>query len=101
MNITSSYKFKRLAHKRSVWILLLSIWLFSVNVSLIHAQEHLAVPDYKCQFCITNFSHSPFVLSNNLSFIPFVQESFIVELPYLKAITVDNIITGNRDPPHL
>lgn len=100
MNITSSYKFKQLAHKRSVWILLLSIWLFSVNTSLVHAQEHLAVTDYKCQFCITNFSHSPFLLSKNVSFTPIIQDSFIVQLPYFNTNTADNITIGNRDPPH-
>lgn len=100
MNSIEYHKIKQLAHKRTVWILLLCVWLFSVNIALVHAQEHPIATGYQCQLCLTNFGHTPFIPTSNISYIPVLQDSFIVELPFISAIAIDTIITGNRDPPH-
>lgn len=92
-------KFKQLAHQRLVWILLFSILQLYSTISLIHTQKHTLVHDHQCKICLTNFNHTPFVLSSNLSFTPTIQESFIVEQPHIEVITVDKITAGNRDPP--
>ena len=99
MKKTNSYKIKQLAHQRSVWIILLSIWLFCASVSLVHAQEHAISNDFQCQLCFTSFNYTPFVVCENLSFTPIIQESFVFALPHSKTITVDIITSGNRDPP--
>jgi len=99
MNNIIYHKIKQLAQQRLVWILLLSVFLSYSTISLVHAQKHTLVHDHQCKVCLTSFNHAPFILSDHLSFIPVIQDSFIVEQAYISIITTFKLITGNRGPP--
>ena len=95
----SHHKITQLAHKQLVWFILIAIWLFLVNVSLVHSQKHLVVTDYQCQLCLNNYSHTPFVLINNLVFTPEIQISQIVIHSFISHLRVHQLELSNRDPP--
>jgi len=98
------HKLKQLAQQRSLWILVLSIWLFFVNVSIVHAQQHDLVKgfstDYQCQLCLTNFNHTPFILNDNVVITPITQASIAIEQNAHGIIRVHQLTTYNRGPPN-
>ena len=103
MNNLSQHNIKQLAQQRWLWIIVLTVWLFFVNMSIVHAQQHdfskKTTNDYQCHLCVNNFNHTPFVLSDNLTIIPLIQSSFIVAPPIQGIISVHQLTIGNRDPP--
>ncbi len=93
------HRIQQVAYKRSVWILLLSIWLFCCNISIVHAQEHTLEPDVECQLCLTNFSHAPFLLSKTYYFTPCIQRAIEIDFLNFQLVSAHHIFIGNRDPP--
>ncbi|PCI60205.1 MAG: hypothetical protein COB35_09825 [Gammaproteobacteria bacterium] len=104
MNNITHHKLKQLAHQRSLWILVLSIWLFFVNVSIVHAQQHKLgkgfSTNYQCQLCLTNFNHTPFILSDSVIVTPVTQASITIAQNAHGIIRVHQLTTFNRGPPN-
>jgi len=100
MKITNYYRIKQLAQKRLVWILLFSVFQLYSTISLVHTQKHTLVHDHQCRICLTNFNHTPFLLTNNFTFIPEIQTSFIVKKTFTRLLTLTYLSIGNRGPPN-
>jgi len=103
MTTNTHHKVKQLAHQRLLWVLVLSIWFFIVNISIVHAQHHEFskdfVSDYQCQLCLSTFNHSPCILSTNLYPFPEIQHNYIIKKNATGIIKTHQLIPANRGPP--
>jgi len=99
MNQTTYYKVQQVAYKRSLWIILLTVWMFCSYLSTVHAQEHVIEPEIECQLCLTNFSHTPALLSNSFHFTPNIQKVIEIDFLYFQFVSSHKILIGNRGPP--
>jgi len=101
--INTHHKIKQLAQQRLLWIIVLAMWLFFVTTTIVHAQQHTATKkvftDYQCQLCLTNFSHTPFILNNNVIISPVIQPSIAILQSAHGIIRVHQLTTYNRGPP--
>ncbi len=86
---------------RLKWIILLSFWLTSASVSILHAQEHAVVKDLQCQQCLSNFENNPFIPSDEVLEVPLNMVSLLVENQVFFQLSQQPIKVCNRGPPKL
>ncbi|MBL4910059.1 MAG: hypothetical protein JKX78_08615 [Alteromonadaceae bacterium] len=103
MTNLTHHKIKQLAQQRLLWIVVLAIWLFFVNASIVHTQQHNLSKgistDYQCQLCLTNFNHTPFVLNDSVFITPLIQTSIVFKQHVQGIIRVHQLTLYNRGPP--
>jgi len=86
---------------RLTWIILLSFWLASASVSILHAQEHAVVNDLQCQQCLSNFENNPFIPTDEVLAVRLDIVSLLVENQVLSQLSHQPITVCNRGPPKL
>ena len=97
--INKSLPARFIGRARFIWIAALSIWLTSVGISALHAQEHAFLDDYKCQLCITSFKHTPVLTSDEIPFLSHDVHSFTIKHEVCFQLSRQPLTISSRDPP--
>ncbi len=96
---TGSYTLIKRRQTYFVWLVALCIWLASVGISTHHLQEHIFLDDSECQLCISNFKHTPFIISDDVPFLSYNTVYFKVKLVTYYHQSSQPLTVSNRDPP--
>ncbi len=75
------------------------LWLFSVNSSIAHAQEHSFIEEHSCHLCFLNENSSPETIYNLLAFEFIAQVNLVIEDKQSSVLCLIGLFLSNSDPP--